>query len=70
MIRQRQQTKQEMIIEDIRNYLNNKITSYWIEKKYWIKNDKISYILRNIRRQNNELERLELELIETIEKGV
>ena len=70
MIRQRQQTKQEMIIQDIWNYIRNKITTYWITKKYWWNQEKISYILRNIRRHNNELERLELELIETIEKGV
>ena len=70
MIRQRQQTRQEMIIQDITNYIRNKITTYWIIKKYWWNHEKISYILRNIRRHNNELERLELELIETIERGV
>lgn len=58
-----------MILNDIWNYIRNKITSYWIIKKYWWNQEKISYILRNIRRHNNELERLEIELIGEIEKG-
>ena len=64
----REKTKQERIIEDIGKYINNKISSYWIKMKYWWNQEKISYILRNIRRHNNELQRLEIELIEATEK--
>lgn len=67
--RNKKPTRKEQIIRSIQEYIRNKETAYWITKKYWWNGEKITYILRNIRRHNNEITRLEIELIETIERG-